>query len=102
MKQQDIANKMKTQSSKKSHNGITDDGQLSRENYFEQIFPFSIIANKKTGGKVKLAMGNYLLSFEFETVEEAKKAIKTKSWELIMEVIGVYIALTKKVEEGKL
>lgn len=56
--------------------------------------PFNIV---KEDGKCKIIMGNYLVSTkEFKTIEEAKKYINKKPYELLMPAFGI---LAEKVYE---
>lgn len=92
MKQQEIADKMATQLSKRSQTGTTDDGQSNKESFLcEPHFPFILLKNDKTNNKVLLIIANYRLPFEFDTAEEAHTFIEEKSWELLTETISVLV-----------
>lgn len=54
-------------------------------NYYERYECFSIVRNPKTNGNTMLAIGNRLLPTVYESEEEAKKAIKQKRWELLLD-----------------
>lgn len=97
MKQQEIADKTATQSSKRSQNGTTDDGQLDKESFLcEPHFPFVLLKNDKTNGKIILIIANYRLPFEFETEEEAHDFIEARPWNLLIEVISVLMDASLK------
>ena len=49
--------------------------------------PFYIVEQEK----FCVVMGRYKVSNEFETMEEAKKYIKKKPWDLLTKVIGIMI-----------
>lgn len=54
-------------------------------NYYERCEVFSIVRNPKTNGNTMLAIGNRLLPTVYESEQAAKKAIKQKPWELLLD-----------------
>lgn len=71
-------------------------------NYYERYECFSIVRNPKTNGNTMLAIGNRLLPTVYKSEEEAKKAIKQKRWELLLDsfiIVAQFVDDMRKQEK---
>lgn len=71
-------------------------------NYYERCEIFSIVRNTNTNGNTMLAIGNRLLPTVYESEKEAKKAIKQKRWELLIDsfiIVAQFVDDMRKQEQ---
>ncbi len=71
-------------------------------NYYERCEIFSIVRNPKTNNQTVLAIGNRLLPTVYENEEAAKKAIKQKKWELLLDsfiIVAQFVDDLRKQEK---
>ncbi|MGN0765954.1 MAG: hypothetical protein ACI4MO_05705 [Christensenellales bacterium] len=71
-------------------------------NYYERYEIFSIVRNPKTNNQTMLAIGNRLLPTVYNSEEEAKKAIKQKPWELLLDsfiIVAQFVDDMRKKEK---
>lgn len=75
---------------------------MQQANYYERCEIFSIVRNEKTSNKTMLAIGHKLLPTVYESEVEAKKAIRQKPWDLLIDtciVVAQFVDDMRKKEQ---
>ena len=65
-----------------------------------EIFTLVTTTDENENKTTKVVFGNYYIK-EFETIEQAKKWIDKKDWELISATISIYIDIATKLKKTK-
>ena len=70
--------------------------------YFERYKCFSIVRNPKTDNRTMLAIGNRLLPTVYTSEDDAKKAIDSRDWEVLLDafiIVAQYVDDMRKKEQ---
>lgn len=70
--------------------------------YYERYKCFSIVRNPKTDNRTMLAIGNRLLPTVYTDEEEAKRAIDSRDWEVLLDafiIVAQYVDDIRKQEQ---
>ena len=76
----------------------------TQASYYEKYKCFSIIRNPKTDNRTMLAIGNRLLPTVYTDEEEAKRAIDSRDWEVLLDafiIVAQYVDDMRKQEQEK-